>query len=318
MDCIKDIVGLLKYDECCLIGLDYVVSKSGLYLDDTTAGRIPLSVGFFSNYESYNRIIPEAINEAINVTRQKLDLNLTKQYRQNRSIIGYKDDYTNFGESSTDYFYLSIKPKRINGGLMRINAITIYTITGKHTGNVLVISNGVELYNGLIANFTPLNVTFDENIYVAYKGDRPRQFKHTGCCGKTGTYRGWVEIGSDIKELTSQFEHIANDYSNGIELDITFDCNAFSDIFCDIDFKNSGFGYGFASLVQMIARKNLAYYILTNDKVTSYLLVSKEEINGIIGYLVSEIEKTLNYLPQAYSESDCYVCNGLYKGQILV
>jgi hypothetical protein len=201
---------------------------------------------------------------------------------------------------------------------MRLNKIVIYTQNGKHTGNVLVLRDGVELYNGLIGNFEPLNIDFEENIYISYQGDRPRNFKHSGCCGKTGTYRGWVEIGSGTAALTSDFEYTLNNYSNGIELDITFDCNAFGDVFCDLDFKNSGFGYAFASLVQLIARKNLAYYILTNDKLTSYLLVHRDDIMNIINYLTSEIERTLNYLPQAYAGSDCYICNGLYKGQILV
>lgn len=318
MDCIKNIVGLLKEDDCCLINLNYTESLSGLYLDDTTAGRIPLSVQFFSNYENYERIIPEAINEAINVTRHKLDINLVKKYRQNRSLIGYRDDWTDFVQSTADWYYLSIKPFQINGGTIRLNAITIYTINGKHTGNVLVLRDGTELYNGTIASFVPLNIDMTENIYIAYKGDRPRNFKHTGCCGKTGTYRGWCEIGSGIEAETTDFKHNLSDWSNGIELDVTFDCNGFGSIFCNTDFKNSGFGYAFASLVQMIARKNLAYYILTNDKINSYLLVQKEEINNIIGYLTSEIDKTLNYLPQAYNDSDCYICNGLYKGQILV
>ena len=318
MDCQNNIIGLLKEESCCLVGLDYVESLSGLYLDDTTAGRIPLNVQFFENYENYNRIIPEAFGEAVNLTRARLDLNLVKKYRQNRSLIGYRDDWTNYENAYAGYYFISLKPFQINGGLIRLNAVNIYTSGGKHTGNIVVVRNGVEVYNGLQSAFVPMNFDMTETIYIGYIGDPPRNFKHTGCCGKIGTYRGWCEIGSGKAMTTAEFTHTCNDYSNGIELDVVFDCNAFGPIFCDIDFKNSGFGYAFASLVQNIARKNLAYYVLTNDKISSYLMTHKEELSNIINYLTSQIELTLNYLPQAYNESDCYICNGIYKGQILI
>lgn len=318
MDCINNIVGILKYDDCCLLELDPIDSLSGLYLDDTTAGRIPLNQAFFKNYELYNRIIPDAISEAVNVTRQKLETNLTKKYRQHHSIIGYRDDWTDFVQASSDWYYIALKPYMYSGPTMRLNKIAIYTENGKHTGNIIIYVDGVEVYSGLLSEYKPMNFELKETIYVAYKGSRPRNFKHRGCCGKNGTYVNWVNVGSGIAAAPENFVFKETDFSNGIELDVVFDCDAFGSSFCNIDFLNNGFGYAFASLVQLIARKNLAYYILTNDKVTSYLLVSKDEINGIIEYLSNEIERTLNYLPQSYNHSDCFICNGLYKSQILV
>ena len=318
LECITNIVGILKNEDCCLVELTPIVSLSGLYVDDTTAGRIPLTPAFYKDYELYERLIPDAISEAVNVTRQKLETNLIKKYRQHHSIIGFRDDWTDFVQSTLDWYYSALKPYMYSGPTMRLNKITIYTESGKHTGNIIIYVDGVEVYNGLLSEYKPMNFELKETIYIAYKGDRPRNFKHRGCCGKNGTYQNWINVGSGIAGAPENFVFKETDFSNGIELDVVFDCDAFGSHFCNIDFRNNGFGYAFASLVQLIARKNLAYYILTNDKVTSYLLVSKEEINGIIEYLSNEIERTLNYLPQAYNHSDCFICNGLYKSQILV
>ena len=317
-DCLANIVGILGDENECLPDINLEESLSGLYLDDTTAGHIPLKASFWTDYDRIERIIPDAINEAIKQTRQRIDLKLTRNFRTHNTKIGFKDDFTNYLPATDGYYMLSICPKKINGGTIRINSVDIWTIGGKHTGSFHVVQDG-EATTKTSSTWEAKNYHSESNIYVMYQGDRPRDFLHSGCCGKGSGYSGWVTVGSGVIATMNDAEFIESNYCQGIELNVTFDCNGFSEsMFCNIDYTNSNFGYAFASLVQLIARKNIAYNVLTSDVVTPYLITSIEEVKGIITYLTNEIEITLNYLKESYGHSDCYRCNGMYKGEILI
>ncbi|MFZ1786716.1 MAG: hypothetical protein WAT92_00330 [Saprospiraceae bacterium] len=317
-DCLQNIIGLIGVDNDCLPELDVNESLSGLYVDDTTAGHIPLKASFWTDYDRIDRIIPDAINEAVKQTRQTIDKRLTRNFRTHNAKIGYKDDYTNFIQATDGYYMLSIMPKKINGGIIRINTIDIWTINGKHTGNLHVVQDG-EATTTTSLNWQAKNYHSESNIYIMYQGDRPRDFLHNGCCGKGSTYSGWARVGGGILASMNDAEFLESNYCYGVELNVTFDCNGFSEsMFDSLDYQNSNFGYAFASLVQLIARKNIAYNVLTSDVITPYLITSIDEVKGIITYLTAEIEITLNYLKESYGHSDCYRCNGIYKGEILI
>lgn len=317
-DCLCNIVGILGADNECLPEIDVVESLSGLYVDDTTAGHIPLKASFWTDYDRIDRIVPDATQEAIKQVKQIIDKKLTRNYRTHNTKIGYKDDYTNFLPATDGYYMMSIRPRKINGGTIRINSVDIWTINGKHTGSFYVVQDGIPTTR-TSASWEAKNYHSESNIYIMYQGDRPRDFAHSGCCGNGATYTGWADVGGGILESMNDAEFLESSYCHGIELNVTFDCNGFSEsMFCSLDYENSNFGYGFASLVQLIARKNIAYNVLTSDVITPYLITSQEEVKGIIPYLTNEIELTLIYLKESYGHSDCYRCNGMYKGEILI
>ena len=317
-DCLQNLVGLIGAENPCLPDLEISESSSGLYVDDTTAGHIPLKASFWTDYDRIDRILPDAIQEAVKQTKQVIDKKLVKNFRTHNSRIGFKDDYTGFLQATDGYYMMSICPKKINGGVIRINNVDIYTQSGKFTGSFHVVQDGIPTTKTSLT-WESKNYHSESNIYIMYQGDRPKDFLHSGCCGNTPTYTGWIKVGGGIINSMNDAEFLTSNYCHGIELNITFDCNGFSEsMWCNIDFDNSNFGYAFASLIQMIARKNIAYNVLTSDVVTPYLITSREEVQTIISYLTSEIDITLNYLKESYGHSDCYRCNGIYKGEILI
>ena len=141
-DCLYNVVGLIGAENECLPDLEISESISGLYLDDTTAGHIPLKASFWTDYDRIDRIVPDAVNEAIKQTRQRIDAKLTRNFRTHNTKIGYKDDFTNYLPATDGYYMLCIQPKKINGGVIRINNVDIWTIQGKHTGGFYVIQDG--------------------------------------------------------------------------------------------------------------------------------------------------------------------------------
>lgn len=317
MECLNNIVGLIGEETCCLSGLDFIESNSGLYLDDTTAGHIPLKASFYTDYDRMERIIPDAVQEALKQTRQLIDKKLSRNFRTWQTLIGKPSDYSNYLQTG-NYYMMCIDPKNIKGGIVRINKVDIWTINGKHTGNFTVVQNG-NATTSTSSTWVVKNYDMkDGTIFIYYSGDRPRDFIHTGCCGNTPSYSGWAKVGGAVLSSVAGLEFTQSNYCHGIALDVTFDCYGFSEsIMCNLDYE-SNFGFAFASLVQLIARKNIAYNVLTSDVITPYLITSQDEVRNIINYLTAEIDITLNYLKESYGHSDCYRCNGMFKGDIII
>ena len=316
MECLNEIIGLIEDpNECLSLSTE---SLSGLWIEDTTAGRIPVNQAFYNNELSIEKIIPDAVREAVNQLRIVTAKRLAKNYREHFSTIGFKSDWTNYLSANSGYFYLVLKPKNIRGAIITFTEIKIYLESGLHTGNVTIMKNGVNLYQGLPGDLVKFTTAFDDEIYIYYQTDsRPKNFQHVGCCNKTPTYSGYAHVGSGVVSSLDDLDYTVDSYSQGIELKVNFDCDGFQ-FLCNLDYVNSVFGIVFAKLVQQIARKNIAYYILTNDKVTSYSMVNKEELRQIMDYLILDIETMLKYLPENYDHSDCYRCTGVYKNEILI
>ena len=311
MECLNNIVGLVTMDNTCL-DIDYIESDSGLYLDDTTAGRIPLKHSYYANNDIYENIIPDAVNEAIRGLRVNAEKHLARNYRNHQIEIGFKNDYSGHLPVS-NYYYMSICPRKIKGGVIRINSVNIYTLTGKHSGNFTVVQDG-QATTATSATWQPKNYTSDDYIYIYYSGDRPRDFLHTGCCGRNPSYTGWADVGGGMISDLSQLEYRSSSYCHGISLDVTFDCNGFNEqVLCNLDYQTD-WGQSFAWLVQSIARKNIGFNILTNDSITQYLICSREDVANTIEYLNNQIKVTTNYLLSTYNHSDCFRCRGISKG----
>jgi len=318
MECLINIVGITENVSNCPERLAWITeSKSGLFLDDTSQGRIPLSGAFFTTEQIVEQLVPNAVNEAIQKLQLACERRLVKHYGTHTCTIGFSKDYTGSLNATDDYYYLVIKGKDIRGGLVQINKIVIHTLAGKHTGDVLIMQDGVEIYNGAIGSYTSKTLNIESDIYIAYKGSAPLNFKHKGCCGNYPQYQGYVYVGSGTAATTDDFVYVESEYSNGIELNVTFDCYPWA-FLCNLDFKQSTFGVVFAKLVQQIARANVGYYIMTDDKISGYSQVREEELKIILEYLAADIKSMLDYLPENLSQTDCYICNGVYKNEILI
>lgn len=319
MDCLNNIVGITDTPNLCLP--IYTTSVSGLYLEDTSSGRIPLSSAFYTNTQLIEKLIPDAVKEAIREVRLATEKRLLRVYNSHMTTIGYRNDYTGLMSATTGYYFIALKPKNIRGAIMKLNAITIFTQSGKHTGNIKILQGiygETVLYDGLIGNFEPMTIDMShEDIFVCYQGAAPRNFMHRGCCGKTPKYSGYVWVGSGTVDDLENIQYQDSEYCQGIELQVIFDCDGFQ--FLDkLDFQRSPFGIVFAKLVQQIARKNVGYWLLTDSNVTAYSMVKEEEIRAVLDYLVNDIREMIAYLPENYDHSDCYRCTGVFKDEILI
>jgi hypothetical protein len=216
---------------------------------------------------------------------------------------------------------LWLDPLLQKGGLFTLDSIKIYTENGLHVGQVDVYRGEEVIYTGTVADFTKITIELKDTLFVAYQGDRPRDFQHTACCGRVRKHTSYVAVGSGTVEglvFPSNRDLLPESvYNNGIELTGTFDCDAFS-FLCNLDFQRTSFGQVFAKLVQQIARKNIAYWLLTNNKKTAYSTCSEQDVRDILVYLIDDIETMIKWLPENYDYSDCYRCNGIAKGEIII
>lgn len=314
------IVGISKNPSICLPNES--ISKSGLYLDDTSKGRIPLNQAFWCELTELDRVIPEATDQVIKDLRISIHKRLVQRFTNQKSYIGFKDDFTG-SLSAQNTRFLVLNPKNVRGGTVTIKDIKIFTEGGMIDIDDVMIYKGSTLLTDVEY---PKHIQFNEPIYIVYQSTSlPLNIKHTGCCGKVITYQGYSYVGSgsfnatidNQAEIKSGLKWYNNDYTQGIYLDVDFDCDPLIDL-CNIDFQRSPFGIVFAKLVQQTARLNIISYMLTNDKVSAYVDAKAEDLEVITAYLNEDIKTMLNYLPENYNMSDCYTCNGIYKHEILI
>jgi hypothetical protein len=324
MECLINIVGLTETANDCDMA-DLEPSLSGLYLNDTTAGRLPLKTSFWNESEIIPKVVPDAIKEAVRQLEISTNKRLRKNYREQFTTIGFKNDWTGYLPTTDGYYFMMLRPKNIKGGIFKIREINFYLNVNEDV-TFKIIQDSAELFSGLRSTFTGLTVNLDQPVFIAYQTvNQPKDFQYKGCStcmNKQPTHTGYLELASGTVDTLEELpyndctSYVSNTYCQGIEVKGNLDCDGFR-MLCDIDFQNSAFGKTFAYLVQQIARKNIAYWLLTNDKVTPYTIVKGDELTTIMNFLVEEIEKSLNYLPEMYDHSDCFVCSGMHKGEIL-
>ena len=311
MDFITNIIGLTSTD----------TTLSGLYVDDTTPGRIPLAEAFYQESTPQANLIEEAFFEALRRLRIVTEKRLTKNYSPARATIGNVSTWSSYISGLNDLKYLAIVPK-LRGLTLRINEVKIHLESGVYAGQFWIYRGDTVVYtnmvDGEIEAFTDQTIDMTENIYIVYSDSaRPKNFTHNTCCGKSQAYKSLVMVGAhDVASLTDM-GYYPSTHTNGIEVKCYIDCDGFKFI-SELDFEENVFGIVFAKLVQQIARYNLGYWIMTNNKVTPYAMVKEEELTVILEYLKNDIETNLNFLPEVYDHSDCYVCSGMYKSEILI
>jgi len=320
MDCLQNIIGIIETPTAELPNI--TTSDSGLWLEDTSTGRVPVKAAFYNDSARITSIIPDAIKEALKGLMISSDNVMSRIYTQNHSTIGFINDWTGYLTSNEGFYYQWINPKNIKGGLITIKEITIYTDMGTHIGQIDVYKGTSVLYTGLQSSFVPITTDLNEPIFIAYKGDAPRDFAHTACCGRFPTHSGYVSIGGGTVDAlvnlpTNDQDFPISNYCYGIEVKCTFDCDPWS-FLCGLDYTRTSFGVVFSKLVQQIARKNIIYWLLTNNKQNSYSICKEEDLRGILVFLTQDIEEMLEYLPENYDHSDCYRCEGIYKSEIYI
>ena len=314
-------MGITK-NGCECLEIDGSESKSGLYLDDTTAGRIPLTEAIFDcsdpDAEDFlNRIIEDASREAYRELTKVTGARLANQYISFSDNIGRKKDWTKYYNSNAGYHYMSISPKKINGAYMVINNITLHT-DGADTAFGISDENNTVIKEIADPVNYPYTLKLDKDYFVFFQSaNKPKQLK-LHCCGNNEKWQQYLKVGEGISANISDMEFSkSSNSSRGIVISANFECRGF-DFLCSLDYQNSYFGIVFSKLIQQIARKNLAFWLLSTNKPTAYTILSEDELRNVAKYLIDDIQINLNFLPEIYNHSDCYKCNGMYIGEINV
>lgn len=327
-ECLKNVVNLIKeVDDTCIISDEFTgQSLSGFYVDDTTRGRIPVTAAFYNNETKLNQLIPDAVNETMYLIRNAIESKLLKKYSNHYIKIGNVADANGYlTASGKQNDFLCIRANGIRGIILTINKIKIRLKNGLYSGEIILLQDETELYSGNVTEFVPMTVNLNKPLYISYateSANEPQNFKHTGCCGSVPAYSPFLQVGSGSFDDIDLPVWTKSDYCNGIELDGYVDCDGFS-FLCDgetatIDFQRSNFGRLVAKMIQLVARRNIGAWILTDNNLTPYKIAQDEEIGLAIEYCNLEIEKMLNFIHQTYDFSDCYICSGIYKTSIII
>lgn len=329
-DCFNNIVGISKQPCSCLEESD--ASLSGLYLDDTTPGTIPLNQMVFSCNDAtittfLTSVITSATHEVLRRLRMSADKIMRKNYLDMNTVIGWRDTWTQIIPSTTDWQYIVLRPKFKRGLYFKIDSINVVTGNDADFEGDLNIAdaNGDTVYSGDITMFEGVTIKMDQTWYIMVQKPAGSTYKNISaktCCGYNATYPTYVDLGSgtvndyaDLAHLPSTAFTKSTD-TRGIIVEGQFICDGF-DFICKLDF-NTNFGSLFANTVQQQARLALAMWLMTNDKVTNYTLLNAEQMAETMKFLSEKIDENIKYLPTIYHYTDCYACPGSYKGAIMI
>lgn len=317
-NCESKIVGISLAATPCL-DITPAVPLSGLYLDDMSPGKLPLNPAFYSSADLAEKTLLAAAAEVETKVRIALDNRLAKIHKYTEATLGFSDTYTGFALADSNYKYLVLKPKFVKGTTITISSIAIYLQSGMFDGTIYIYQNNASVYTGLISALPKTTLNLNKPIYIAYQAPtaRPRDFLTTPCCGQYARHNKYIELSSGLASSLSELGMSLsyNNISHGIEVECAFDCDPFFNI-CSMDFKKNSFGIIYSKLMQQIARLSIGMKILSDDKVSAYSLVRRDEINNINEYLAGDIDTMIKAIPEYYSNSDCYTCSGMYIGDI--
>jgi hypothetical protein len=321
MECLENIIGISKSLCCDCLEIYNNESLSGLYLDDTNMGRLPLSAAVYdcsdtSAIDFLTRLIPNAVNEMNELLYRRMDSTLVSNFKDYNFKIPNKLSYSNLLPATTGWYFMSIKPKVVRGTKLKIKSIVIQS----HTGIVKIIDEfGTELYSNTIANFTETTLTLDREYYIAYQSaTRPRDIKfNCNSCSGVPQWNNYFSAGGGIVDDLDNLDHTVSENSYGIQLTAVAQCDSLAPL-CDLDFVNDGWGRVYAMAVLNIARKNFAAWILSSGQITNYVTTNGEELPALIEYYMKEIDDRVKFLPTAYNLTDCYRCGYISKGDILI
>lgn len=315
--CANKIVGVSETATPCL-NLEVVSPLSGLYLDDMSPGKLPLNPAFYSSVELAEKTLLNAASEVETKVLLSLNSRLAKIHSYTEATIGFSDTYTGFSSVFSGYRYVVLRPKSGKGTTIKITSLAVYLNTGLFAGEIHIYQNGESKFSGLMTEFTGLELNLTKPIYIAYTTEnRPRDFLTTPCCGQYIRHSRYVDVSSGMVDNLSELgmNLVYSNLAQGIEIGATFDCDPFFNL-CSIDFKKNSFGIIYAKLIQQVARLSIGMKILSDNTISSYSLVRRDEINNINEYLSNDIEVMYRAIPEYYNNSDCYTCTGMYLDNI--
>lgn len=318
MNCIDNIIGVSR-NGCECLEVDSSTSLSGLYLDDTTEGRIPLSAAIYDcgdadTVDFLNRIVVDAKNSALEKLSMSLESYFIKKFANASVSIPKKSDYSG-PIAEKDYYTFSIRPKVPNLTLY-IQSFDILLMTGEFPEDTIIEiwQDGVKIDEGTKTQFIEKRIQIKCDTIFKWTSTAVRDIKHR-CCGAGSQWDSLVlfggssEDGEDIIYKDSQ-------YSYGVKMKARLHCDYYA-FLCDFDFTH-GWGMVLAKLVQLIARRNLATWLIDNGKVTTYTTTNEDRLYDLMTMYEKEIDLRLKFLPTEYSYSDCF-CNSRHiKGSIIV
>lgn len=346
MSCFDNVIGLSNRDCNCLPAKpgDFSTlnaTKSGYYVDNSK-WTVTLNDDIFDDCSSSGiwQTLKESRDEAI------VDLNAhllseignyqTPRYGNIKDTIGEKQKYTlNINQLSRDYLGLKIRPISARGSVLTIRSLGL-AIAEAGTYNVkLIKEDGTELFNqdvtGGSNNVTEVSVTWKhrftkmENLYLVY--DRQDGFPinselYCPTCDNSKPYyttqlhvRG---VQSDGVTMTNLAESVQGNYSYGLFVDFTYQCD-YLDWLCDMydDFwSTTQFGTLYAKCLQLYSSYYLNEKIIKSNKINYYTLTDGEylmKLNSEIMQILSEIVPELaGRLPDSFV--DCF-CRKSYQNQ---
>lgn len=308
MDCIKDIIGVTK-NGCDCLEIDASKSLSGLYLDDTTEGRIPLSSALFDcgdpNTKSFlERVVEDAKNAALEELTMSLEDFYIKKVIETKVKVPKKSDYSG-AVANGNYYTFSIRPL-MPDLVMKINSFDVLTISGSidDASIIEIYQDGKVIESGTKSDLAGKKIHLKTDTIFKFEATQPRNHKHR-CCGNSESYGSLVRMGGS-SENGSDILFKESQYSHGVKMDASIYCDPYS-FMCGFDFTQ-GWGLVFAKTVQLIARKSLASWILDSGKVTTYTTTNQDRLLDLMNWYDNQIEKRLKFLPTRYSYSNCY-CN---------
>lgn len=329
--CYNNIVGVSQ-NGCSCLGAS-AESLSGLYLDDATPGHIPLNASIFSCNEAdiatfLTTVIEKATVQTLTALRMTADKVMNKRYLDMNTVIGWKDTWTAHIEEDHLWYYLELKPKFKRGLYFKIDSIEwMIQETGRTIKFKIVDEFGNDAASGTdLSLFSGVTLQMDRRWFICVGDETTAHPKNTTakeCCGYSPTFPTYITLGSGYSEdWTSLINQPQTNFMKSIDtygIIVTgqFICNGF-DFICSLDFKNSNWGALFANTVQQQARLNLARWLVSNNKITNYILLNAEQLAQTMQYLEEKVSENLAYLPTIYNYSDCYTCPGSYKGAILI
>lgn len=319
MDCINEIVGISK-NGCDCLDIEAADSLSGLFLDDLTEGRIPLTETFFDCSDSdITSFLGRVIVDAKNETLERLSLALEEYFikRGDDAVfdIPAKKNNHSGALASANYYVSTIRPKMPNLSI-RFAALSVNLLSGSFSGNIKIIQDGNTLHDNTPANLVNKVIPLNGDTHFVYQSVNPPANHKVRCCSTRYRSDALFEIGGGGFDAEEDIEFKSSDYLYGIFYKGLVKCDPYS-FLCDFDFT-SGWGLVFAKTVQLIARRNLCAYILDSGKVTTYTTTNQERITDLMLWLEGQINDRLKFMPTKYTYSDCY-CNARHiQSQIIV
>jgi hypothetical protein len=318
MECLNNIIGISK-TPCDCLGIEATESLSGLYLDDTNHARIPLSAAVWDCSDPeinafFERVRMDAVNETLDLLSMELNKSLLTNYQNTSFTIPTKTDFSGLLPNSGDFHFLCLKTVKIKGPYFKINKVQIPT----HTGIFYITdSDGNTLFQGLQSEFKALRLDLTKDYFIAYQPTSGYRNYKLKCCGNQPPYKNLFESGSGTSSTLEGMKFTESNYSAGIILDVFSSCDPFKDL-CYMDFKTEPWGRVFATTVLLVARKNLASWLINSGQYTNYTNTNSENLSKLIEYYMKEISDRIEFMPYNYNFAPCFRCAGVQKGSIII